>query len=133
MNKLFLALLMIFLVSNNLLTAQNRQSTQKTGNLKVIINDLKSNKGVVQIGLFNSKEGYNGKKKKFKGAIIKIENKKATWVVRNIPFGYYAIKTFHDEDNDNKIDTNFIGIPTESYGFSNNVKGFFVSKRGYAS
>jgi len=47
------------------------------------------------------------------------------WEVKNIPFGEYAIKVFHDEDSDDKIDTNFIGIPTESYGFSNNVKGFF--------
>ena len=125
MKKLSLFLIMIFLVSNNLLLAQNRPSTQKVGNLTVIISGLKNNKGDVQIGLFNSKESYNGKEKKFKGAIIKVENKKVKWEVKNIPFGEYAIKAFHDEDSDDKIDTNFMGIPTESYGFSNNVKGLF--------
>jgi len=65
------------------------------------------------------------KSKKFKGAVIKIENKKVKWEVKNIPFGEYAIEAFHDEDGDDKVDTNFIGIPTESYGFSNNIKGLF--------
>ena len=125
MKKLFLSLILIFLISNNLLTAQNKQSKQKVGNLIVVVSSLKNNKGDVKIGLFNSKESYKGKKEKFKGAIIKIENKKVKWEVKNIPFGEYAIKAFHDEDGDDKIDTNFIGIPTESYGFSNNVKGLF--------
>ena len=112
-------------MSNHMLTAQNNQNHQNIGNLIVIINDLKNNNGDVKIGLFNSKESYNGKEEKFKGAILEIENKMVIWEVNNIPFGEYAIKAFHDEDQDDEIDTNFIGIPTESYGFSNNAKGLF--------
>lgn len=125
MKKLFLSLIVIFFISNNLLIAQSKQSKQNIANLTVIVSGLKNNKGDVKIGLFNSKESYNGKKQKFKGAIIKIEKKKVKWEIKNIPFGEYAIKAFHDEDGDNKVDTNFIGMPTESYGFSNNAKGFF--------
>ena len=125
MNKIFLYLIMFFLTSSHLLTAQNNQNHPNTGNLTVIVNGLKNNNGDVKMGLFNSKESYNGEKKKFKGIIIKIENKKVKWEVKNIPFGEYAIKTFHDEDEDDVVDTNFIGIPTESYGFSNNAKGLF--------
>jgi len=125
MKKIFIPLIMILLVSNNFLSAQNRESDQEVGNLTVIVSGLKNNKGDVKIGLFNSEESYNGKIKKFEGAIIKIENKKVNWEVKNIPFGEYAIKAFHDEDGDDKIDTNFLGIPTESDGFSNNVKGLF--------
>lgn len=125
MKKIFIPLIMILLVSNNFLSAQNKESDQDVGNLTVIVSDLKNNKGDVKLGLFNSEESYNGKSKKFKGAILKIENKKVKWEVKNIPFGEYAIKAFHDEDCDDKIDTNFLGIPTERYGFSNNVKGLF--------
>lgn len=125
MKTLVLSLILIFFISYNLLPAQNKQNKQKTGNLTIIVSGLKNNRGDVKIGLFNSEESYQGKKKKFKGAILKIEQKKAIWTVKNIPFGFYAIKTFHDEDGDDQIDTNFIGFPTESYGFSNNVKGFF--------
>ncbi len=39
----------------------------------------------------------------------------------NIKAGEYAIKMFFDENGNGKIDTNFLGIPKEAYGFSNNV------------
>jgi len=40
--------------------------------------------------------------------------------IENIPPGEYAISIFHDENDNGKLDTNFIGIPKEPYGFSNN-------------
>ena len=46
-------------------------------------------------------------------------------ITENLKPGKYAFKYFHDENNDEKINTNLIGIPKEGYGFSNNAKGFF--------
>ncbi len=42
-----------------------------------------------------------------------------------MPYGRYSIKAFHDENNNSKLDTNFLGMPTERYGFSNNARGRF--------
>ena len=42
-----------------------------------------------------------------------------------MPFGEYAIKLFHDENMDGELDSNFLGIPTEDHGFSNNASGTF--------
>ena len=36
--------------------------------------------------------------------------------------GKYAVKFFHDKNNNGKIDLNWIGIPKESYGNSNNIQ-----------
>lgn len=54
----------------------------------------------------------------------------ATGRVMSIPWpeareGTYAIKIFHDVNGNGKLDTNFLGIPTEPYGFSNNAMGAF--------
>ena len=38
-----------------------------------------------------------------------------------IPPGSYAIKLHIDENENGKLDTNFIGIPKEQYGISNNA------------
>ena len=38
-----------------------------------------------------------------------------------IPPGTYAIKLHIDENENGKLDTNFIGIPKEQYGISNNA------------
>lgn len=34
--------------------------------------------------------------------------------------GTYAVTVFHDENNDQKLNTNFLGIPREGFGISNN-------------
>ena len=39
---------------------------------------------------------------------------------RSLPRGTYAIAVFHDENSDGKLATNFLGIPKEGFGFSNN-------------
>lgn len=39
--------------------------------------------------------------------------------------GTYAIKVFHDVNDNGKLDTNWLGIPTEPYGFSNDAMGMF--------
>jgi len=42
-----------------------------------------------------------------------------------VPYGNYAVAVFRDENNNDKIDYNIFGAPTEQYGFSNDASGFF--------
>ena len=39
----------------------------------------------------------------------------------DIPPGTYAVKLHIDENENGKLDTNFLGIPKEQYGISNNI------------
>ncbi|WP_230530359.1 DUF2141 domain-containing protein [Microvirga roseola] len=41
--------------------------------------------------------------------------------VRNVKPGAYAIAVFHDVNCNRRLDRNFIGLPSEPYGFSNDV------------
>ncbi|MFT3778788.1 MAG: DUF2141 domain-containing protein [Ottowia sp.] len=47
----------------------------------------------------------------------------AQLLIRDLPAGRYAIKSFADENGNAKLDTNILGLPTERYGFSNNAIG----------
>ncbi|HPQ07631.1 MAG TPA: DUF2141 domain-containing protein [Bacteroidia bacterium] len=85
-------------------------------------------KGIIGIAAFS--EEY----KKFfpsnkKGVIysgkINVSNKNEEVVKITLKKGKYAISVLHDENENNKIDFNFIGIPKEGYGFSNNPKIMF--------
>ncbi|WP_145008276.1 DUF2141 domain-containing protein [Pseudomonas oryzihabitans] len=38
----------------------------------------------------------------------------------DLPPGRYAVSVIHDSNGNNTLDTNFIGMPTEQYGYSNN-------------
>jgi uncharacterized protein (DUF2141 family) len=37
---------------------------------------------------------------------------------KNIPRGNYGVAVFHDENANNRVDTNLLGLPAEGYGFS---------------
>ena len=41
--------------------------------------------------------------------------------LRNVRPGTYSIAVFHDRNGNGKLDRNFIGLPSEPYGFSNDV------------
>ena len=45
----------------------------------------------------------------------------------DLPPGVYAVNAFHDENNNGKFATNFIGLPLEGYGFSNDVRPNLLS------
>ncbi len=42
-----------------------------------------------------------------------------------LPNGKYAVSAVYDENSNEEMDTNFMGIPTENYGFSNDARGRF--------
>ena len=106
------------------LLAQNDE-TEKTGNLTVVITGLENDDGKVLLAVADSRDNYESKSNPYIGLKIKIENRKAVFVVEDLPYGKYAAKVFHDENTNGELDRNFLGIPTEDYGFSNNVRGTF--------
>jgi uncharacterized protein (DUF2141 family) len=61
--------------------------------------------------------------------IIKRENYDNFKVVFNLPQGEYAAAIFQDLNEDGKMNTNFFGLPTDPYGFSNNYKPVFRGPR----
>ena len=90
--------------------------------LTVEISGLKSNKGTIITGIYNSQIGFL--KNQYKSDVVAIKNKEATIVFKNLNPGEYAVSFIHDANKNNKMDTNFFGIPIEDYGCSNNAKGF---------
>lgn len=100
----------------------NINAKDKVSELKLIIKGLRSSEGVVRIALANNKQTFESYHDAYLGAVASIKNNNAEFIFENIPFGYYAVKVFHDEDNNNTLTTNFLGIPIEDYGFSNNAR-----------
>jgi uncharacterized protein (DUF2141 family) len=95
---------------------------EETFTLTVNITGLNSNKGSLMVGVYNTEDSFL--KTRFKGAIIKIKDKKSLVIFKDIPKGEYAVSFVHDENDNEKMDTNFIGIPKEDFGCSNNATGF---------
>ncbi|WP_323788061.1 DUF2141 domain-containing protein [Psychroserpens sp.] len=111
-------IIVFLLLSQTLINAQETKEQEITVNIE----NLNSNKGHVYISLFNTEASFLNKG--FKSTISKIENNACTIVFKNVPEGIYAISFFHDENENKIMDSNFLGIPKEDYGCSNNARGF---------
>lgn len=111
--------------SFNSLAIDVNQTNNQKGTLIVKFLGLKSSEGNIKVALANSKSNYSDHKNPYIGITAEIKNNISTAVIENIPFGEYAVKAFHDEDANDKLNTNFLGIPMEDYGFSNNARGTF--------
>ncbi|SEO38856.1 Uncharacterized conserved protein, DUF2141 family [Duganella sp. CF517] len=45
--------------------------------------------------------------------------------IQNVPKGTWAVLAYQDENQNDKLDRNLIGIPSENYGFSRDARGKF--------
>ncbi|MDT0689148.1 DUF2141 domain-containing protein [Salegentibacter sp. F188] len=114
MNKIIPALI-FFLFGTFFLNAQNT--------IEVEITNFESNKGYVLVALHNTEDSFL--KEEFLGRKSEIKEDKVVVEFDDVPDGTYAISLFHDEDADGEMNTNFIGMPKENYGVSNNAPANF--------
>lgn len=96
----------------------------KNGEITIVIPNLNKVKGKIQMGLYNKKENFPKIGKEYKTFSVKVEDATFKYTIKNLPPGEYAIALYHDENSDGVCNANFFGVPTESYGFSNNIKPF---------
>jgi len=92
-------------------------------NIEVTVRGIKNDNGNLMIGLFNSEKTFT--KKVFRAESPKAIKGKLKVIFKNVPAGDYAISVFHDENGNEKIDTNIVGMPKEGFGFSNDAMGTF--------
>jgi len=95
--------------------------------LTVVVENIQQDSGVVRVGLFNTESSFL--KTVFKGAFAPAMQREAngalTLIFRDIEPGQYALSAYHDVNQDDKLNSNLMGLPTEPYGFSNNAQGQF--------
>jgi uncharacterized protein (DUF2141 family) len=97
--------------------AQNQVS------LTVRVLDARNSLGLIRVALFNGTEGFPGdpsKAVRTQPSQIDPQTKSARVVFNGLAPGTYAVSVFHDENMNGKLDKNFVGIPKEGYGASNN-------------
>lgn len=99
-------LLFLFVAMSGYTFAQNT--------LTVEIRNLRNNKGQIHIQLNDANE------MQIVGVSKAITDKKCIFVFENLKTGNYAFKFIHDENNNQKLDANVLGIPKEGFNFSNN-------------
>jgi uncharacterized protein (DUF2141 family) len=94
----------------------------QTGTICAEISGFKNNTGLVRIVLFNQSKGFpSGYQYGLLAKSQPIDSSLITVIFDSLTYGEYAVSVLHDENKNGKIDNNFLGIPREGYGVSNNV------------
>lgn len=91
--------------------------------MEVMIKNIKEQKGTIRVALFSNEKDFL--ENFLLGKIVKVSGNEAKVVFENLKPGDYAVSVFHDENENEKLDSGFMGIPNEPYGFSNDAMGTF--------
>ena len=97
------------------------QSDAPSGTVSVRVVGLESDDGSVRAAL-NNEQNYDGDGN-VRAATLSIEDGTARWMIEELPPGTYAVRLYHDENDNGELDTNMFGVPQEPFGFSNDARG----------
>lgn len=88
--------------------------------LTVIVSEIESTEGNIMIGVYDKAENAFVEE----GAVVgkRVTPQKNTMrFVFDLKAGAYAVGVIHDKNEDGMLNRNFLGLPKEPYGFSNNL------------
>jgi uncharacterized protein (DUF2141 family) len=93
------------------------------GKVEVTVKNIQELKGTIRMAVYSGEDNFMQKELTSKD--VKVTGKEVVVVFENVKAGEYAISTYHDVDNNKELNTGFMGIPKEPYGFSNDARGTF--------
>ena len=103
------------------LTAQTKGMTTLT----VRVTGARNIKGKIGVTLFQDAQGFpDDASKAIRQQSVEIDpnTMSAQVTFKDLPQGTFAVSVLHDENGNGKMDKNFVGMPKEGYGASNNPK-----------
>jgi uncharacterized protein (DUF2141 family) len=98
-------------------------SSAYAADLTVVVKNVKPDSGPVIVALYDKPAGFPVPEKRL--AVQRAEAKGATVLLtfKDAGTGKYALAAYQDENRNGKLDKNFLGVPSEGYGFSNDAQG----------
>jgi uncharacterized protein (DUF2141 family) len=104
----------------------NDEDSLITQKLVITVEGIENIQGLMSFALYNSSETFNEPDDAFREYFIEVTDKPIMqFEFTDIPAGTYALALFHDENSNYELDQNFLTIPQEGFGFSNNAMGNF--------
>ena len=87
--------------------------------ISVNVLNVPSSDGKISVALYNKDDSFLKFEEVYASASSMAKTGQTQVLLKDIPNGNYAIALFHDRNGNNKLDTNWMGIPKEKVAFSN--------------
>jgi len=95
----------------------------QTANITIKVNGIEEAKGGMNVALYDNAKAFPGRDHYVYREVVPINSKMFKYTFTNVSPGTYAIAVYHDIDKNGILNKNWIGIPKEPYGVSNDAKG----------
>jgi uncharacterized protein (DUF2141 family) len=92
------------------------------GDLRIEVHGLRNDSGHLLAGVYDDPRGFPREGKPTREAKVEIHEGRATVEVTGLPAGEYAVAVLHDENDDGKMNFNWLKVPKEGFGMSNFTK-----------
>lgn len=109
-----------FVRSGVLALALSVSALATAGTLEIEITDIRSTEGQLMVAVHASAEGWDGKAPPVAAQLHAPTGDSAVLSFEGLAPGSYAVQVMHDQNGNGELDSNFMGMPIEGYGFSNN-------------
>lgn len=93
---------------------------EATSSVAIDFEGVRISSGSLFIAIFDNENDWL--KRPVRSYIMEIDKLDCSWTVDDLPNGAYGLAVFHDVNSNGKNDTNFLGIPKEPWGVSNDVR-----------
>lgn len=95
------------------------QMPDTDSSIVLTLNTTAKPKGVVRLAVYTNAAEFEQESPSI-GQVVELEGKQFPIEVElsNLPSGKVVVAAYHDINNDDKLNRNFFGVPTEPYGFS---------------
>jgi len=93
--------------------------------LTVEVQHVFPNAGPVMVAVYDKAEDFPAPQKGLAGQAVEAQGESAEAIFHGLAPGRYAVAVYQDLNRNGKLDKNFLGLPTEPYGFSKDARGSF--------
>ena len=93
--------------------------------LTVVIENVAVSEGIIMLQVMSGPEEFDGTAEPAASLLLRANAGQMSFSATGLPAGEYAVRIMHDRNGNNELDSNFVGMPTEPWGFSNNAAGNF--------
>ena len=93
--------------------------------LTVQIAGVPSDQGKVMVAVMANEAQFKDQSAPVAASILPASPGTVTYTVHDLEPGEYGVRVMHDENENAKLDANFVGMPREPWGFSNDAVGSF--------
>ncbi len=95
------------------------------GTLRITIENVKKDQGTIMLAVYAEPDNFLSEVTYRSVHHTVNQSGEVSFEIAELPYGDYAISLYHDENDNKELDTNFMRIPKEPYGFSNNARSTF--------